>query len=135
ATRRNLELARSMRGTAQGSLTSVLDRSLTPMGGRLLHTWLNQPLVDRAAIESRLETVHYFFERATLRAELRLALKAVGDLQRMANRAAQGVALPRELVAFRSSLEKVPALAELLSPHASGLSPSAEAVGACREAA
>src|SRR5262249_25972866 len=50
ATRRNLELTRSMRGTAQGSLLGVLDRTLTPMGARLLHTWLNQPLLERAAI-------------------------------------------------------------------------------------
>ena len=90
ATRRNLELARSMRGTAQGSLSSVLDCTLTPMGGRLLHTWLNQPLVDRAAIETRLEAVQFFFDRAPLRAELRQALKAIGDLERMTNRAAQG---------------------------------------------
>lgn len=135
ATRRNLELARSLRGTARGSLASVLDRSLTPMGGRLLHTWLNQPLIDRAVIESRLETVQFFFDRAALRAELRLALKAIGDLERMANRAAQGVALPRELVAFRASLEQVPALAGLLSRHASALSLSAEAVDACHTAA
>ena len=135
ATRRNLELARSMRGTAQGSLSSVLDCTLTPMGGRLLHTWLNQPLIDRTAIETRLEAVQFFFDRAPLRAELRQALRAIGDLERMTNRAAQGVAQPRELVAFRMSLEKVPALAALLSAEHSALSLSAEAVGASQEVA
>jgi DNA mismatch repair protein MutS len=130
-TRRNLELARSVRGTAQGSLTSVLNCTLTPMGGRLLHTWLNQPLVDRAAIETRLEAVQFFFDRTPLRAELRQALRAVGDLERMTNRVGQGVALPRELVAFRGSLERVPPLAQLLSTQRSALTLSAASVEAC----
>ncbi len=133
ATRRNFELTRSVRGQAQGSLMGVLDATLTPMGGRLLHTWLNQPLLERVAIEARLDAVQFYFERAALRAELRQLLKTVGDLERLTNRIAQGVALPRELLVYKASLQTIPSLTQLLSQHAAPPPLSANAVQACGE--
>ena len=115
ATRRHLELTRSVRGDAAGSLLGVLDHTLTPMGARLLHHWVQQPLLERASIEARLDAVQVFLERALLRDQLRGALKGIGDLERLTNRIAQGVALPRELVTFRATLEKMPVLAEKMA--------------------
>jgi DNA mismatch repair protein MutS len=114
ATRRNLELTKTIRGATQGSLITVLDQTLTPMGARLLHTWLNQPLLERDAIRARHDAVQTFFARTPLRAELRQLLKAFGDVERMTNRIVQGVAMPRELLAYANHLNKIPALASLL---------------------
>ncbi|MBI1802584.1 MAG: DNA mismatch repair protein MutS, partial [Chloroflexi bacterium] len=135
ATRRNLELTRSLRGAAEGSLLAVLDRTLTPMGGRLLHTWLSQPLLESDAITRRLDVVQFFTERALLRAELRQVLKSLGDLERMTNRIGQGVALPRELLAYKAGLDKAPALVSLLNEHSVPVSLAAGAARACHEVA
>ncbi len=95
ATRRNLELTESIRaGTPQGSLLAVLDATLTPMGGRLLRRWLNQPLLDIAALNRRLDAVSAWHGDAPRRAGLRQLLRGLGDLERWTNRAVQGIALP-----------------------------------------
>ncbi|MCX7671027.1 MAG: DNA mismatch repair protein MutS, partial [Anaerolineae bacterium] len=108
ATRRNLELTESIRGgTAQGSLLGVLDATLTPMGGRLLRKWLNQPLLDVAAINARLDAVEAWYRDASARAGLRQLLRGFGDLERWVNRCVQGIALPRELVGMREALARV----------------------------
>ncbi|MBI5877173.1 MAG: DNA mismatch repair protein MutS [Chloroflexi bacterium] len=135
ATRRNLELTRSMRGDARGALLSVLDQTLTPMGARLLHTWINQPLLDRAQIESRLDAVAHFAGAAMRRAELRQALKGMTDLERLVNRVIQGAALPREMNALRAGLERVETIRALLADAASPVSVPPVGVAAAREAA
>ncbi len=119
ATRRNLELTETLRERkVQGSLLGVLDRTLTPMGGRLLRTCLSQPLLDRAAIEDRLDEVQAFYEDAIARGRVREALKGMPDLERLTNRALAGVATPRDLVGIRKSLETVSELAEMLAQFA-----------------
>jgi len=96
-TRRNLELVESIRGgTVHGSLLSVLDITLTPMGGRLLRRWLGQPLLSRHALEGRLDIVTAWQRNALLRAELRESLRGLGDLERWTNRCVQGSAQPRD---------------------------------------
>ncbi|MGQ9766877.1 MAG: DNA mismatch repair protein MutS, partial [Anaerolineae bacterium] len=113
ATRRNLELTESIRGgTAQGSLLGVLDATLTPMGGRLLRKWLNQPLLDVAAINARLDAVEAWYRNAPARAELRQLLRGLGDLERWTNRCVQGIALPRERVGMREALARVERIRE-----------------------
>jgi DNA mismatch repair protein MutS len=108
ATRRNLELTESIRGgTTQGSLLGVLDATLTPMGGRLLRRWLNQPLLDVAALNKRLDAVTAWHTDAPLRAGLRQSLRGLGDLERWVNRCVQGIALPRDLVGIREALARV----------------------------
>lgn len=116
STRRNLELTETLRGgDTRGSLLGVLDRTLTPMGGRLLRRWLNQPLLDVAAIQRRLDLVEYFITNTPARLELREALREMGDLERWTNRVTQAVALPRDLVGIRSVLAKVPSICQILA--------------------
>ena len=113
-TRRNLELVEPLRAGAEGggaTLLEVIDRTLTPMGGRLLRRWLLAPLVDPAAINARLEAVEILVKDGRGRERLREALDGVRDLERLAGRAALGRATPRELGALRDSIQRLPDVA------------------------
>jgi DNA mismatch repair protein MutS len=108
-TRRNLELVEPLRAGAPGTtLLETIDRTLTPMGARLLRRWLLAPLVDPAAINARLDAVSVMAGDARGRDRLREALDGVRDLERLASRAAMGRATPRELGHLRDSLLKLP---------------------------
>ncbi|MEO7454650.1 MAG: DNA mismatch repair protein MutS [Gemmatimonadaceae bacterium] len=110
-TRRNLELVESLRGTdTTGTLLNVLDRTVTPMGARLLRQWLLAPLVDRARIEARLEAVAALANDPGARDALRSALDGVRDAERLGSKAAAGRATPRELAALGASLSRLPAV-------------------------
>ncbi len=114
-TRRNLELVEPLRAGAEGAtLLEVIDRTLTPMGGRLLRRWLLAPLVDPAAINARLDAVQVLVGAGRGRARLREALDGVRDLERLAGRAALGRATPRELGALRDSILRLPDIAGAL---------------------
>jgi DNA mismatch repair protein MutS len=102
---RNLELP---------ALFDLIDRTRTPIGARRLRSWLGAPLRDAESIELRLGAVAELASAADLRESLGGALRPVGDLERLASRAAQGHANARELVALRRSLEAIPALREKL---------------------
>jgi DNA mismatch repair protein MutS len=102
---RNLELP---------ALFDLIDRTRTPIGARRLRSWLGAPLRDAESIELRLGAVAELASAADLRESLGVALRPVGDLERLASRAAQGHANARELVALRRSLEAIPALREKL---------------------
>src|SRR5207248_8038523 len=109
-TRRNLELVESMRGgETSGTLLGVLDRTLTPMGARLLRQWLLAPLVNRALIESRLAAVTALGD-TLVRAALREALDGVRDIERLAGKTAAGRASPRELRSLGDSVARLPAV-------------------------
>ncbi len=115
ATCRNLELLRNGRsGRTDGSLLGVLDRTRTPMGGRLLRRWIAQPLLDRAQIEARLSAVAALDADDSLRAQLRAALGQVGDVERAIGRIAQGLATPREVLDFAGALRSIGKLGELI---------------------
>ncbi len=115
ATRRNLELTETIRtGSVQGSLLGVLDKTITPMGGRLLRTWLHQPLLDVAALNARLDAVETFFNSTLARGDLRVRLKEIADLERLTNRVIQGLAQPRDLLAVKRSLEATPAIQQIV---------------------
>lgn len=115
STRRNLELLRNGRtGRIEGSLLSILDRTRTPMGGRLLRRWLNRPLLDRAEINARLGTVEALVQARDTRGQIRAALSHVGDLERRIGRIVQGLASPRELLDLAESLRAVSTLRDLL---------------------
>jgi DNA mismatch repair protein MutS len=109
-TRRNLELVESLAPGAPGGATllDVLDRTLTPMGGRLLRRWILAPLVDPKAINARLDAVEALVRDGPGRERLRTALDGVRDLERLAGRAALGRATPRELGALRDSIGRLP---------------------------
>jgi DNA mismatch repair protein MutS len=114
-TRRNLELVEPLRAGAEGStLLEVLDRTLTPMGGRLLRRWLLAPLVNPTAINARLDAVEVLVGDGRGRERLREALDGVRDLERLAGRAALGRATPRELGALRDSILRLPDVAGAL---------------------
>ena len=115
ATRRSLEIVRTMRdGSVKGSLLWVLDKTETAMGGRLLRRWLDQPLVDRAAIVRRLDAVDDLVRHGDVRRELRLLLRGVADIERLLGRVAYRSANGRDLVALRQSLERVPQIKDLI---------------------
>jgi DNA mismatch repair protein MutS len=110
-TRRNLELVESMRGRdVAGTLLGVLDRTVTPMGARLLRHWVLAPLVDRAAIEARLDAVSALAGDLIARQALRDSLDGVRDVERLAGKTAAGRATPRELGALGASLGRMPAV-------------------------
>src|SRR5437660_1055854 len=108
-TRRNLELVEPLRPGASGAtVLEVLDRTMTPMGARLLRRWLLAPLVDPAAINARLDAVEVLVRDPRGRDRVREALDGVRDLERLAGRAALGRATPRELGALRDSIARLP---------------------------
>ena len=107
-TLRNLEVLEAADGGRTGSLLHEMDRTMTPMGGRLLRAWLLRPLVALERIHDRLDAVEDFGFRGTARAKLREALKSVHDIERLVARAALGTAGPRELVSLRQSIAAIP---------------------------
>jgi len=115
ATRRNLELTESLRGELRGSLLGVIDATVTAPGRRLLRQWIGKPLVDAERIERRLDLVQAFVDDGLWRAEVRQTLDGLADLERLTNRAASGIAGPRDLVALRESLARVEALRSLIA--------------------
>jgi DNA mismatch repair protein MutS len=108
-TRRNLELVESLRGGAEGTLLSVLDRTSTPMGARTLRQWVLSPLITRADIDARLDAVGAFLDKPGARDALRDALAGVRDIERLAAKAASGRSTPRELRSLGNSLGRLPA--------------------------
>ena len=109
-TRRNLELTESLRGGAgqEGTLINVLDRTLTPMGARLLRQWILAPLTQVDRIESRLDAVAAFASDAMTRATMRAALDGVRDVERLAAKVAASRITPRELRALGDSIARLP---------------------------
>ncbi len=109
-TRRNLELVESLRGDGEGgTLLSVLDRTRTPMGARLLRQWLLAPLTDQARIDERLDAVESFVTGAIARDSLRaVPSTASATLSGLAAKAASGRSTPRELRALGDSLARLP---------------------------
>jgi DNA mismatch repair protein MutS len=113
-TLRNLEVLEAIDGNRAGSLLHELDRTITPMGGRLLRAWLVRPLVALERIQDRLDAVEDFAFRATARAKLRETFKSIHDIERLVARAALGTAGPRDLVSLRQSIAAVPRVRMLL---------------------
>lgn len=115
STRRNLELCETLREKQKrGSLLWVLDKTKTAMGARTLRKYVEQPLIDKTEIIRRLDAVQELKERAISREEIREYLSPVYDLERLITKIAYGSANPRDLTAFRSSLEMLPALLYIL---------------------
>lgn len=116
STKRNLEIITSMQeGTREGSLISILDKTQTAMGGRLLKKWISAPLRDVNAINQRLNAVENLIKEKSVRKDLINHLKEVGDLERLISKVCTGRANPREIVAVKTSLKKIPDIKELLN--------------------
>jgi len=115
-TRRSLELTRTLRDNSRdGSLLSVLDRTVTPPGARTLYDAILSPLADRAAITARLDAVEELLTGHTLRGDLRAQLRQASDLQRLTARISTGRASARELAAVCRTLRLLPAIKARLS--------------------
>ena len=113
--RRNLELTETLRGKEKkGSLLWVLDKTRTAMGGRLLRSWLERPLLDPTAISRRLEAVGFLTDDLMVRGELIEILKGITDLERLISRIAYGTAGARDLAALSAGLARLPRLRDLL---------------------
>ncbi len=112
---RNLEIFASNAGREGVSLVDVLDRCASPMGARLLRSWLAMPLLDRDALNARYDTVQFFYDNEEPLAQLRNLISEVGDLERIISRAAIGKMLPREMVQLRRSLSQMEPIRTLCS--------------------
>lgn len=115
AARRNLEITASLAdGGRTRTLLAVIDSTLTPMGGRMLRRRLEEPLLDPARINGRLDAVEELTRNEILRGDLRDSLRGVNDVERLVSRCAAGLANARDLVGLKDSLKRLPALQELL---------------------
>jgi DNA mismatch repair protein MutS len=114
-TLKHLEVVESMEGGRAGSLLDEIDRTVTPMGGRLLRAWLLRPLTALESIRDRLDAVEELAVRTTDRGKLRETLKFILDMERLISRIALSTASPRDLVALGRSLAAVPRLALMLT--------------------
>jgi DNA mismatch repair protein MutS len=115
ATRRNLELTSTLHdGRKKGSLLGVMDRTVTAMGGRKLRQWISYPLTDCAAISARLEAVDEARLKSDERERLRMALDGIYDLERLSAKVAMASAGAKDLVALRTSLERLPLINDIV---------------------
>ncbi len=122
SSRRNLELVETLREKQKrGSLLWVLDKTKTAMGARTLRSFVEQPLIDAAEINRRLEALEELNEKPMLRDEIREYLNPVYDLERLAGRISYKTANPRDMIAFRTSLEMLPHIHTLLEDFSSPL--------------
>ncbi len=115
-TRRNLELFLAGRWDAsESSLFSVLDRTSTPMGGRLLQAWIGKPLLNVEEITIRQEAISWFFDSETRRRSVIQLLKNISDLERLSTKVATRRATPRDLIGIVNSVSAIPKLLEILN--------------------
>jgi DNA mismatch repair protein MutS len=119
---RNLELISGLNGDENhrggrpdASLFGAIDQTVTVMGARLLRAWILRPELSRPEIEARLDAVAEFKSKTMLREEFRQNLRGVQDLERLASRATLGLATPRDLVALRQSVARIPLLRRYLA--------------------
>jgi DNA mismatch repair protein MutS len=116
ATLRNLELISTLQShQKKGSLIGVLDKTQTAMGGRLLKHWIIRPLTNKEAIEKRLNSVEVLHENHGLRQQLAEEVKAILDLERLVSRLSLDRGSPRDLVALKVSLQRVPLIKQTLT--------------------
>ena len=129
-TARNLELVEPSAGDdASATLLKAIDETATGMGARLLRGWILRPEISLGEIEDRLNAVGELKSRTVEREEIHRTLEGILDLERLTSRITLGVATPRDLLALRQSLEKIPALRGLLEPLATVAAAVAAAPG------
>jgi DNA mismatch repair protein MutS len=117
----NLELFRGPEGRRSGTLLSVVDKTLTAAGGRLLSRWLAAPLLELDSIRARQGAVEELFQSSVLREEVGEPLRSLLDVERLLGRLAMGQGTPRDLAGLRGSLQQLPALADRLQRCSSAL--------------
>ena len=136
ATQTNLELVES-RSARDTSLLAVLDRTITPMGGRRLRAWILQPLRNLIELQGRQQMIADLLQEPDLLASLRASLKSIRDIERAAGRLSQASGNARDLVALKTSLQQIPRLKaelqKLLDRLAFGAGPVEAAVSAANQ--
>ena len=116
SSRRNLELVETLREKQKrGSLLWVLDKTKTAMGARILRSYVEQPLIDKAEIEKRQDAIEEINEHVITREELREYLNPIYDLERLVTRVTYLSANPRDLIAFKNSIAMLPPIKALLT--------------------
>jgi DNA mismatch repair protein MutS len=136
ASRRSLELVRSVAtGRRDGSLAGVLDRTRSPMGARLLGEWLSAPLVDKPAIDDRLDAVATLVADPILAARLAEKLSGIGDIERLVGRVMTGRAGPRDLERIGRATAILPDVVALLGPCGGLLADLREGLDPCPDVA
>ena len=115
STRRNLELTETLREKQKrGSLLWVLDKTKTAMGARMLRSFIEQPLIDKSEIEKRLDAIEELNKDSVSRDEIREYLNPIYDLERLLSKVTYKTANPRDMIAFRNSLEMLPHIKTVL---------------------
>ena len=115
STRTNLEIHETLRSRERkGALISILDKTQTAMGGRLLKKWLEQPLLDKNQINARLDMVEYFVDKPMILDEIRVILKEVYDIERLSSKIATGNCNARDMASLRQSISQLPLLRTIL---------------------
>ena len=134
---RNLELFASNGAREKGSFAEAIDRTLTPMGGRMLKRWIAMPIKNPMAINERLDIVEYFTQQADFIETVRAQVTLIGDLERIASRIAAAKVTPRELVQLKNSLTAIEELKRLLEqadqPRMRGLSRQLDTLAEVRD--
>ena len=108
STKRNLEITTNISGQSEGTLYSIIDHTLTPMGGRMLKQWINRPLKRLEPIRERLDAVQELVTNESTRGKIHDELKHIGDLERLIAKIATGRANPREVNQLKIMLEQIP---------------------------
>jgi DNA mismatch repair protein MutS len=101
-------------GAPTGSLVSMIDMTITPMGGRRLRRWLRHPLLDMGELRTRQEAIDWFFRHQAVRERIREALNEVLDIERLLGRIRRKLAVPMEVVVLARSLKAIPAIRSAL---------------------
>jgi DNA mismatch repair protein MutS len=115
STKRNLEIIFSMQdGTREGSLISILDKTVTPMGARMLKKWISAPLIKIDHVKKRLACVETFVNEKQLRKDILKEISEIGDLERIISKVCTGRANPRDLIHIKTSLAKIQPLKDIL---------------------
>jgi DNA mismatch repair protein MutS len=115
STKRNLEITTNISGQPEGTLYSIIDRTLTPMGGRMLKQWINRPLKRLEPIHARLDAVQELVTNESTRRKIFEELEHIGDLERLIAKIATGRANPREVNQLKAMLELIPSLKSQIS--------------------
>ncbi len=117
-TLKNLEITRNMRnGEIEGSLLWVIDHTFTPMGGRLLRTWLLNPLLEKEEIGHRQNAINDFMSDSVKLSKIQTLLKGIYDIERLASKIENGTANARDLLSLKNSLEMLPEIKNLLQDY------------------
>lgn len=120
--RRNLELTETLRDKSKkGSLLWVIDKTVTAMGARLLRKWVEQPLIDKEQIDSRLDAVEEIIENRPLYDDIKNCLKDIYDIERLVGKISSKSVNAKELLSLKNSIEKLPSIKNLLSNFNSSL--------------